>query len=681
MTSTQSQLVPVTCTPGVDTDNTPLATEHFTWAEKIRFVRGLPQKIGGWLRFIFDGDAEIEGVARSIYSASIQGRIRTVIGTNEKLYDVLGQTLTNITPLDTTTIAIANSLATHYATLANNPVSVTINDNTVTFADTEASLFRVGDEYTISGATTTGGILNTALNTTHVIRALLPNAVQVRVGTNASSTATGGGASVVRSSGLITVTDAAHDQLDGDRVGITGSANTGGITSGEIDQEFIIRNVTINTFDVMTTGTATSSVTSAGGGATVYAQEIPIGEVDESFGQGYGMGLYGVGLYGVSKLSNNVRTYPRIWFFDRFGELITMTPGNQSGVYSWDGDTSTAPELVANAPAQVNYQFISNNILVTLGAGGIDNKVFASDQNNITQWTASSTNQVFEDNIEGAGRLLSHVSVNGQNLIWSETQTYLFTYIGLPNIWSIEIKEPNIGIIAPMARVSINGTAFWMDDNNFYMWDGGDVEVIPSNTATQSTIHNWMFDDLNYGQKSKTFSWYNPEFNEVWFHSLSNNANEPDKVARLNVIDFTWVPDFFNRTAGEYPNISLANPRLMNAGDLYKHELGYNNDTEAMAWILKTNYRTLARNWTQIDGIVPDSEQNGPISLTVLAKRFPQSAPNTYFQDYSILPDTEQVAFSISGGYWQYIVQGEELDQFWRAGAWQEFRQAGGCNA
>jgi hypothetical protein len=680
MTSTAAQLVPIECVAGVDTNNTSLASKQYTWSRAIRFVRGIPEKIGGWLNFQFAGGEAILGAARSLYSASIAGRIRTVIGTNKRLYDVLGSTLTNITPLLTTTIAIPNSIATHYATLASNPITTINGSNTITIADSEAALFTGGDIYILSGASAVGGISAGLINATHIVRAVGTGTIQIRVASAATSNATGGGAAVVRTSSLLTFTHAAHGQIDGDRVKITGAAATGGILAADINLEFIIRNVAVNTFDIMTDSFATSSVSAAGGAATVYQKQIPEGQLDESLGQGYGMGMYGIGLYGVSKFSSNARFYPRIWFFDRFGDIITMTTGNQGGLYQWDGDSGVAPVLISGAPAAINYQFVSDNILVTFGAGGIDNKIFASDSNDFTEWTASSTNQVFEDNIEGAGRLMSHVQVNGLNLIFTENQTYVFSYIGLPLVWSIELKEPNIGIIAPMARCSVNGTAYWMDDSNFYEWSGGDVTVIPSNVGYQSSIHNWMFDDLNYSQKSKSFAWYNPQFNEVWFHSLSSDSNEPDKIARLNVLDNTWCPDYIPRTAAEYPNISLFNPRLMNEGLMYKHELGYNDDTLPLDFELESNSRTLGRDFSNVDGIIPDSTQNENITIAIEARRFPQSTATSYNQTFTITPTTERIPYTINGGYWTYAWAGSVLNQFWRMGMWQEYLQKAGKN-
>lgn len=678
MVTKPSQLVPIECMAGVEpvSDKTALTTKHYTFSDKIRFVDGQPEKIGGWVSSPFSNNAQIQGTSRSLFSSTINGKVYTLIGTNEKLYAQIGSTLTNITPLDTDTIAIANSLATHYATLANNPISVTDGSSVVTISDTEAALFQIGDTVTLSGATTTGGILNTTLNADHIIRSIGVNSYTIRVGTSATSTTTGGGAAVVRSSGLITVTAAAHGQDDGDRVKITAATDTGGILAAEINLEFLIRNVTAGTFDIMTDGTASSSVSGGGGAGTEYQQEIPIGLVNASFGQGYGMGLYGAGLYGVSKLSTAGQVYPRIWFFDRFGNTIIMTPGNQTGLYQWDGSLTEAPALVSGAPDEINYAFVSDNIVVTLGYQ-VGNEIFASDQNAITQWVASSTNQVFQDDIEGAGRFLTHVSVNGTNLLFTENQTYTFKYVGLPLIWDIELLEPNIGIISPMARVVVEGIAYWMDDNNFYKWEGGNIQVIPSNSSYQTTIYDYVFGDLNVAQKSKIFCWYNQQFNEIWWHYLSESSNEPDRIARFNVKDQTWCPDTMNRTAAEYPIISLVNPRLINVGTLYKHELGTDDDTSPMEFVLKTNLRTAGKDTAVMTGIIPDSLQEGDIELTINSKLWPQATATMKQDTVTVSPDTTYIPYTVNGRFWDYEWRGEELGQTWQLGSWQEYVQKG----
>lgn len=682
MTSTGAELVEIACTPGVEpyTDRTAFATEHYTFSDKIRFINGLPEKIGGWIVSPFANNALVDGYSRSLYSANIAGRIYTLIGTNSRLYSQIASTLTNITPLLEDTNAIPDSLDTHHATLASNPISVVTGSNVVTVADSEASLFQVGDTVTLSGATSVGGVLNTALNADHVIRSISGSTYTFRTALTAGSTTSGGGGSVVRTSGLLTVHAAAHDQLDGDRTKITEALDTGGILAAEINLELIIRNVTTNTFDVMTGGKSTFSVTSGGGSDTLYQKQIPIGLIDETFGQGYGMGLYGVGLYGVSKISTNLRKFPRIWYFDRFSDILLMTPGNQGGLYYWDGNNEIAPILVPGAPTAINYMFVSNSIVVTFGAGGVQNKIFASDQGDFTQWSSSSTNQVFEDNIEGAGRLLSHVNVNGTNLIFTNTQTYTFNYIGLPLIWQIESKEQNIGIIGSMARLAVNGVAYWMDVKNFYEWSGGNIEVIQSNTRERSTIHNYVYENITGSQQSKVFAWFDKAFNEFWVHYPSLSSLEPDRVARNNILEQTWVPDTMPRTAAEYPNISLINPRLMNIGIMYKHELGTDDNDQPMAFTLTTNKRTIGRNVANQDGFIPDSQQVGTIQFNVQGYQFPQSTVNTTNRTFDVTPTTERIPTTLSGRYWQDTWSGSELGQSWAMGKWQEYIQKGSMN-
>ena len=694
MTTTRSVLIPISIQPGVQpsTDKTPFATTHYTAASKIRFRFGFPQKIGGWVSLAFNYSATITGLARSLFSAVLGTSIDTLIGTNSKLYALFGSILTNITPLLTSTTAIANSLATDYGTLASNPITTVLGSNVITIADTNASKYVSGDDITLSGATATGGIDIATLNSQHEIHTIGASSYTVIVGETATSGVSGGGASVVRATGRIIVTAAAHGMSNGQRVKILAATSSGGVTAAQINMEWIIRNVTTNTFDIMTAGTATSAVTAAGGASTTFQPEIASGAVNEAIGQGYGCGLYGVGLYGTALQSASGLSYPRIWFMDRFGSDIIMTAGNQTGLYAWTGSTATAPALVANAPTAINYAFVSNNIVVTFGYQNIGNQIFTSDQANLTQWTSSSSNQVFQDTVEGAGTFISHVPVGSNNLIFTSYQTYLFAYAGfsytagtanLNPIWNIQLLENNVGIIAPMARVSVMGVAYWMGQNNFYMYASGNVAIIPASDQTQSTMLNFVFNNINRGQSYKSFAFYNEQFDEIWFHYPSANSNECDSVVRLNRTDSTWTPDTFDRTCAEYPNLTLGYPRLISAESiLYQHEQGTDADGSPMAWSLTTNLRggdyiknalgsATTKNY-MLTSIIPDSIQDGNINVEVEGLRYPQSAAAMFDNDYTVTPTTEFVPVQGGARLWQFTLSGETLGQSFIAGQWME---------
>jgi hypothetical protein len=674
MATNTTEYVPLNITAGVQptTDNTRAKTPHYTYADKIRFVDGMPEKIGGWIKELFALNATVSGTARTIFSEIINGKDYSVIGTNKKLYAKIGSFLTNITPLLTSTIAIANSLDTHYNTLGSNPLSAVNGSPIVTVTDASASRLKAGDKIYLSGATGFAGILAGALNGDAIVRSVSAGSFTINVGVNATSTASGGGSSVVRSSGLVKITHNAHGQLDGDRVKIASAVDFGGILAAEINKEFAIRNVATNSFEVMTIGEPTSAVTGGGGASTVYSKEIPEGALNESVLQGYGAGFYGMGLYGTALVSNSARALPRIWFCDRYGERIIVTAGNQSPVYRWDGSPDVAPIIVPNAPTEINYAFISNNILVVFGEDGVENRITGSDQGDIENWVSSSVNQVFRDDIEGAGRLLSHCSVGDYNLIYTDTKTYRFRYIGQPFVWEITEIDSSVGIIAPMARVPVKGMAFWMGQSNFYMYRGGSVEVIPSNTQNQSTVLNYVFNNLNWGQKSKCFAWFNKAFNEVWFHYPSANSNECDRVAVVNILDFNWTIHELDRTCAEYPKVSLKNPRLMNVSDLYQHENGKNDDGSALPFTLSSNMRYYGKSNAFVQAIIPDSLQDSNVNFNIKGYQFPQSVATTYDNTYPVSVTGERITSQISARFNVYTWSGAELNQSWSMGEWFE---------
>lgn len=671
-------LVPIEILPGVQpiTDQTAVTTQHFTFTDKVRFRNGKPEKIGGRQSIEFDYNEEIDGYARSLYTEFINGKYYTVIGTHKKLYSLIGTRINNITPLLTTSIAASNSVTTQYNTLANNPISATAGEMFVWVSDTQASRFEPGDIVYLSGAMAFAGITAPALSGDFIVREIGVNQYKIYVGEAATSTATGGGASVVRSSGLINIASTAHGNMNGDRVKLEGATDTGGILASQINSEFIIRNSQDDSFDVMTIGDATSAVT-GGGASFVYYEEIPDGMINETNSQGYGAGLYGIGLYGTALESNSSRQYPRIWFDDRYGDTITLTPGEQTGLYQWLGSAETAPAIIENSPSSINYQFVSDNIIVTFGAGDIENRIYASDQNNITEWTSSSINQVYDDDIEGAGRLTSHCPVEDYNLIFTEFKTYKFRYIGLPFVWEVTPVDETIGIIAPMARVSVKGMAFWMGSQNFYMYRGGTVEIIPANSQNQSTCLQYVFDNINWGQKSKCFAWYNKQFNEVWFHYPSADSNEPDRIVRVNLIDYTWSIDTGDYTAAEYPNVKLVNPRMVNIGTLYKTEIGTDDDGQALPFRIDTNNRFYGKDTANQLRIYPDSRQTGDIIATVTGYLAPQSIRPMYSVPYTVSPDRETFEQTNNGRFYKISITGSELGQIWEMGTWFEEVQKG----
>jgi hypothetical protein len=663
------------------TDETNFRTKHYTYADKIRFINGKPQKIGGWDSVNFNYNKEPNGTIRTVYSDVIRGKEYSLLGSHTNLYSILGATLTNITPLTEDAIAIANSLDNHYDILDLDSMSCIEGSSSITIEDADYERFKAGDKVTISGANAFGGLDVGDINGTFIIRTIGIGSYTINVGVEATSTASGGGNAIVRASGLIRITNNSHNQLNDSRIKIEDSDDVGGVLAAEINIEHLIRNVDTNTFDIMTSGTATSQITAGGGADVVYYKQLSEGRLNQGVIRGYGAGLYGAGLYGTSRVSTSSNiSYPRIWYLDRYANTIVCTAGNQTPLYQWFGDNSIAPEKITGAPEEINYCFESDNILVTFGASDlgveVENRIFASDQNNIENWTSSSTNQVFDDDIEGADRLLSHAPINDYNLIFTKHQTYTFRYIGLPFVWEIKNLDENIGIIAPLARVSIKGTVYWMGNGNFYKFNGGSIEVIPSNTQNESTCLDYVFKNLNYGQSSKIHAWYNKEYAEVWFHYASEGSNECDRVVVVNILDNTWTIHNLKRTASQQGILGKV-PLLANVNSVYRHEIGFNDDGEAMKFELSTNRRYISKESFNLNNIIPDSIQVGNINFNYQGFAYPQSTLPLIDKTEIITGQTEYIPVVASARFYKFTVYGEELEQNWRMGDWLEEIQQG----
>jgi len=145
----------------------------------------------------------------------------------------------------------------------------------------------------------------------------------------------------------------------------------------------------------------------------------------------------------------------------------------------------------------------------------------------------------------------------------------------------------------------------------------------------------------------------------------------------VNILDFTWNIHTFDRTAAEYPNVKLKNPRLANVGTLYQHELGVNADGAAMEWTLTSDKRFYGKDDILVKAIIPDNIQTENISFTTNGYQYPQSVSTIFTATETITPTTERVPLAGQARFYQYTWSGDTIDQDWTMGTWFEEIQKG----
>ena len=129
--------------PGVNKENTNYSNE-FGWFDSnlVRFKKGLPEKIGGWAKYI---TVSFLGKCRAIHQwVTLNGTTLLGLGTTFKYYISRGNAFVDITPIrktNTNTITFA----------ASN------GSSTITVTDTGNHDAQVNDFVTFSSAVSLGG--------------------------------------------------------------------------------------------------------------------------------------------------------------------------------------------------------------------------------------------------------------------------------------------------------------------------------------------------------------------------------------------------------------------------------------------------------------------------------------------------------------------------------------------
>jgi hypothetical protein len=175
--------------PGLNRDQTNYTNEG-GWYEcdKVRFRSGMPQKIGGWLKYVV---TPLVGVCRSLFNWITSGSENVMaIGTNIKVYVEVGNNLYDITPLRATYTSITTPSTDNCVDVTNGSAVVNIN---ITAHGAETGAY-----VTFSGiAGPIGGIPASDLNKEHIVTKVDSNNFTITVATAATSTVTNAGGTAI----------------------------------------------------------------------------------------------------------------------------------------------------------------------------------------------------------------------------------------------------------------------------------------------------------------------------------------------------------------------------------------------------------------------------------------------------------------------------------------------------
>lgn len=548
----------ITFKPGINRDQTNYANEGGWYAgNKIRFLSGFPQKIGGWTRWTTE---VFLGVCRTMFAWATSGAYNFMaLGTNRRVYVESGGTLHDIGPVR----------KRYSSPASNNCLAVSSGSPTLTITAT-ANGAQVGDRIYITGATDIGGITAaTYINKEHVIVTAAVNSVTVTLGASATSTvASGGGTGITLDFFL----------ADGNEINVLGygwGAPPWGGPPGWGLAAIIPISITLRLVHFDKNGA--DLVFNVRGGDIYYWT------LDTSFGSR----AIPLKDFATATPSPNFPTeVTQIMLDDASGVLIAFgcTPF---------GGGSTNPLLIrwSSQTATTTYP------------------------NPILNWEVSDDPGISTSGyitIQSGAKIIAAVPSYGETLVFTESSISSLQFTSdVTQLFTSRLISAAVSLIGPNAVITVNNTVLWMGTDKFFLYNGR-VDTLPC------TLRQHIFENINLVQADQIIAGLNERYNEVWWFYCSLNSDVIDQYVVYNYVEQIWYygdcTQGLTRTAWldtplrQYPQAASKDDNYV-----YNQEVGYDANGSAFTSYIQSSDISLDEGdkFMLLRRLIPDVSFNG----------------------------------------------------------------------
>jgi hypothetical protein len=407
-------------TPGIHKEGSQYSA-GLGWfdADKVRFRKGRPEQIGGWIKYT---EVSYMGVCRSLLDwGSSSGKRYIGLGTNLKFYVETGGTITDVTPVRETTAASAITF------------DATDGLSTLTVTDTDHGAV-ISDFVTYSDAVSLGGNITAAvLNQEYQVTSLIDT-----------------------DNYTIEAKDTAGDPV------VANASDTGnglGTTSGEYQL-----NTGTNSY-VEAVGYGLGSYGSSpwgGGGSLLFSGQLR--------------------LYSQTVFGDDIIFNPRaggIFYWDESaGVGVRSVDLNDLGGAS-DAPTAALQVMVSPVDRHVIAFGVSPLGSTPASPLPIDPLLIRwSDQESAADWTPTATNSAGGHVLSSGTQIIGAVRTRQEILIFTDTTIHAMRFSGSPFIFGTAPVAENISLISPKAAISAGGAVYFMDMEGFYVYKGAAQQLV-----------------------------------------------------------------------------------------------------------------------------------------------------------------------------------------------------------
>jgi hypothetical protein len=714
--------------PGIDKQDTSAGAEN-RWidSDNVRFRYGLPEKVGGWSSLISD---TITGVARKLHAfVDLNGNRYVAIGTDKFLLLYFEGQLHDITPLKST---LSSSTI---ATTNNNPVctittstshslepgdivlfdSVTLPSGTgFSASDFEDKLFQVTTvptptTFTITQSSNAGGTVSTGGSI-----AVKP---YEKVGPAAQSYGYGFGISQWNGSVPGAATSTLNGSLSANSAGTGGSGTNvtlAATTNFSAAGRILVENELISYASISSPNL--QSIVRNVNGTDNASHNTGTAVTDATNFSDWGEGV----------LASEVTLEPGLWSLDNFGQVLIATIANGK-TFTWNAgaaaplttraSTATSGFSTSSNPTASRLTLVSPTTRhlchfgteTTIGDTTTQDDMFIrfSDQEDINDYTATAINSSGDFRLQDGTKIVGAIKAKETILVFTDNALYTMKFVGAPFTFGFEQVGTNCGLIGKNAVVEIDGSAFWLSSNGFFMFDGT-VKSLPC------SVEDFVFDNFDTTKGQQVAAGINNLFTEVVWYYPSQGSSYNDKYVVFNYSEpmknGVWYTGTEARTswidAIVYPKPFATKYNASNNGTFpsvvgqdglgqtkfFEHEVGTDQVNEDGSTTTVTSFiksydidleqakridgpqqlqiRTAGEVFLAMRRFVPDFKTlNGNAKVSLSVKRYPQQSDTiTALSPFTIDSNTTKKDTRARGRFINVKIENDDSNETWRFG-------------
>lgn len=269
--------------------------------------------------------------------------------------------------------------------------------------------------------------------------------------------------------------------------------------------------------------------------------------------------------------------------------------------------------------------------------------VFAFGSAGYVAWSIAGNPEDWTGTGSGAANVASQKVIRGMamrggaaqspsGIFWTANAVVRAGFVGGTSVFKFDTLTEESSILGAQTPIEYDGVFYWPGVDRFLMFNGV-VKEVPNDMNA-----DFFFDNLNFDQRQKVFSFKVPRYGEIWWCFPKGASSEPNHAVIYNVRENSWydtpLPNS-GRGAGifpsvfKYPLLTGVDPNLEDEEAHYRlwvHETGVDEIDGQSIQPVRSYFETAdfslpvqsqVNKATQILRIEPDFVQAGDMTVQV----------------------------------------------------------------